>query len=439
MLYEELYEKTWKLFKQTILENRWIPHQPTSKQAEFLMLSCREALYGGAAGGGKSDALLMGALQYVEIPGFNAILFRRTYKDLMLPEALMDRSLEWLGNTEAHWSGKDYIWTFPSGAKIAFGHLEAEKHKFQYQSAAFQYIGFDELTQFSESQYRYLFSRLRRLKHFHVPLRMRSGSNPGNVGHDWVKRRFNIGDTIGERVSFQGRIFIPATLNDNPHLDQETYIQSLNQLDHITRRQYKEGDWSARHGGSKFFREWFPIIDTAPVSNLTIRYWDIAATEPKQGMEPDYTAGGKCSFINGQYIIEDMKRVQRSPQNVEKLIKQTAQLDGRHVSIYMEQEPGAAGKSLIDHYARNILVGYTFRGDKVTGPKEIRANPVSSAAEAGNVLLVRGRWNSEFLDEFEAFPLGAHDDQVDVISGCFAKIAMIPQENLTIMFGKRPK
>lgn len=234
-----------EIFGKTILENKYIPKRPhpitgesgpTPKQAAFLNLWCKEALYGGAAGGGKSDALLMGALQFVNEPGYSAIIFRRTYADLALPGALMDRSEEWLGGTDAHWNSIKHIWTFPSGATLTFGNLEHERDKYRYQSAEFQYIAFDELTQFLESQYRYLFSRLRRLEGSFVPLRMRSASNPGGIGHDWVKRRFLV---EGEA---HGRVFIPAKLDENPYLDQATYIQSLSELDPITRRQYLEGD-----------------------------------------------------------------------------------------------------------------------------------------------------------------------------------------------------
>ena len=132
----------------------------------------------------------MAALQYVDVPGYAALLFRRTYADLNLPGALMDRAHQWLGATAARWNAHDHRWTFPSGATLTFGYLETERDKYRYQSSELQYIGFDELTQFPESQYTYLFSRLRRLGDSEVPLRMRSASNPGGEGHEWVRARF---------------------------------------------------------------------------------------------------------------------------------------------------------------------------------------------------------------------------------------------------------
>ena len=410
-----------ELLKKTILQNRWIPlkHRKkiTPKQVEFLLLTCKEAFYGGAAGGGKSEALLMGALQFVNIKGYNALLLRRRFSDLILPEALMSRAEEWLGGTDARWKSKDHIWVFPSGAKLAFGYLEHEKDKYRYQSAAFQFIGFDELTQFTESQYRYLFSRLRRLEGVNIPLRMRSASNPGGIGHEWVKQRFIV---AGRE---KGRIFIPARLDDNPNIDRAQYIESLKELDPTTRARLLKGDWEIRDEGGLFHRSWFTIVDSYPKDARKIRYWDLAATQPKKGSDPDYTVGALVAEKDGIFYVVDIKRVRRTPQQVEALVKQTAQLDKKDVQIFMETEPGSAGKSLIDHYARHILVGYTFRGHKTTGSKEIRAQPVSSAAEAGNVKLVSASWNGDFLDEVELFPYGRYDDQVDAVSGAFLQLA----------------
>jgi predicted phage terminase large subunit-like protein len=398
-----------------VLLNQYIPHKPTPKQALALMVDNEEVLYGGAAGGGKSDWLLMSALQYVTVPSYSAIIFRRSFRDLALPGALMDRSKQWLMPTDAVWRGQENCWEFPSGAKLAFGYLDTDVDKYRYQSAEFQSIGFDEVTQFEEDKYRYLFSRLRRLKNSHVPLRMRAASNPGGIGHDWVKQRFMI-----EGLEYN-RVFISAKLTDNEHIDQESYVKSLNNLDPITRRQYLDGDWSARHGGSMFKREWFKIVKDAPAYLKKVRYWDKASTEPTKGKDPDYTTGGLMGEYKGIYYILDMKRMRGSPPQVEALIKQTTQTD---ISIpqYMEQEPGSSGVDVISHYAREVLNGYEFRGVKTTGPKTERAGPLASAAEAGNVYILQGTWNNAFLDEIEAFPDGSHDDQVDCVSGAFAKL-----------------
>jgi predicted phage terminase large subunit-like protein len=409
-----------QLFLTTILRNPYIPHKPTLKQAKFLLFNGEEGLYGGAAGGGKSDCLLMAALQYVTESGYNAILFRRTYSDLSLPGALMDRAKTWLlGRSGVTWNGTEHTFTFPSKAKLVFGYLDTEIDKFRYQGPEFQFIGFDELTQFTETQYRYLFSRLRRLKDSPIPLRMRAASNPGGVGHDWVKQRFL---TEGKMY---GRIFVPALLEDNPYLDQKEYKKSLSNLDPITKRQYLTGDWTARHGGSLFVREKAQIIPMLPAGLKFVRYWDKAATKPKpSNKDPDYTAGVKMAEQNGIFYVADVRRSRETPAEVQALIRQTAQLDSVSTAIYLEQEPGSSGVDTIDHYSRNVLKGYNFRGVKTSGSKTERANPMSAAWDAGNFRLLQAPWNSMFLDELEAFPLGGHDDQVDAASGAYSKLTV---------------
>lgn len=218
------------------------PQQPTPKQAEFLSLDCLEALYGGAAAGGKSSALLMAALQYVHVPGYAALLLRRTFADLALPGAIMDRAHAWLVGTGAMWNERDKRWSFPSGATLTFGYCETAKDVYRYQGAEFQFIGVDEATQWPEQPYRYLLSRLRRLEGSTVPLRARTSANPGGLGHEWVKRRF-IESTDPERR------FVAAQLADNPHVDAVAYRRSLAQLDENTRRQLEEGIWERDTGG----------------------------------------------------------------------------------------------------------------------------------------------------------------------------------------------
>mgnify|MGYP003676966333 FL=1 len=398
---------------------QYIPHKPTTKQLAFLLLDNREALYGGAAGGGKSDALLMGALQYVSRPDYAALLLRRSYTDLALPGALMDRAREWLMPTDARWNDKSKTWTFPSGATISFGYLEQVGAEYRYQSTEFQYIGFDELTQFTENQYRYLFSRLRKRSDVDTPLRMRSASNPGGIGHEWVKQRFIDSDSVDN-----GRIFISARLPDNPHLDSDSYMQSLQELDPITRRQLLAGDWTARQAGGLFRREWFAVVEEAPVwIKKSVRYWDLAATPKRVGNDPDYTAGVRVDYASdGMYYVVDVQRMRGTPADVERRIAQTAAIDGSSTQIVIEQEPGASGVNTVYNYVTRVLADYTVRGQRATGSKLERAGPVSSQAEVGNIRLLRGAWLPEFLDELEAFPYGGHDDQVDALSGSVMRL-----------------
>jgi hypothetical protein len=240
---------------------KYVPQDATERQKLFLSLPHQEAFYGGAAGGGKSSALLMGGLEHVEVPKYSALILRRTFQDLSKPGALLDRSREWLSQTGARYNDQKKQWRFPSGAVLAFGYLENDADIYQFQSAEYQYIGFDELTQFTERQYRYLFSRLRRLVDSNVPLRMRSASNPGGIGADWVAARFIPDDWQPEDAEDlrvyekEGRAFVPARLEDNPYLDQETYEQSLSELDDVTRAQLRRGDWRIRPQGN-IYKAW---------------------------------------------------------------------------------------------------------------------------------------------------------------------------------------
>ena len=217
----------------------------------------REAFYGGAGGGGKSDALLMGALQYVDIPGYNALLLRRTFPELDKPEALLSRSHEWLDDTDALWVAGKKQWVFPSGATLTFGHMANESDKTNYKGGAYQYIGWDELTGFTETQYRYLFGWLRRLKGVDIPLRVRAASNPGDIGHEWVKERFVNPGSLE-------RPFIKALIADNPALDRDDYLQSLAEMTPVERERIMNGNWDIMPDGIAFRREWFTFADTVP-------------------------------------------------------------------------------------------------------------------------------------------------------------------------------
>jgi predicted phage terminase large subunit-like protein len=358
----------------------------------------------------------MGAAQYFDVPGYNALILRRTFVDLSMPDAIMDRAIRWWRGV-AHWNVMKKRFTFPSGATLTFGYLATDNDVYGYQGAAFQYVGFDELTQFTEKQYRYLFSRLRRIEGTNVPIRMRAASNPGGVGHEWVRQRFI------DRGPRTGRIFVPARLRDNPYIDAVEYRKSLAKLDPVTRAQLLNGDWTARTDGGYFRREWFPIVDAAPAEATRERRWDFAATEATGKNDPDWTVGALVSkTAAGIFTVEDIRRVRASPASVEALVQQTAALDGRAVPIYIEQEPGSGGKNTISTYMR-LLAGYNVHGERSTGPKEEFIKPFSAQAEGGNVRLVRGEWLSAFFDEAEAWPLGGHDDQLDATGKAVVHLA----------------
>ncbi len=234
---------------------KYCPHTPWPRQRTFLDLDCREAFYGGAAAGGKSEALLMAALQYVHVPGYSALILRRDTQRLRLAGGLIPRSHEWLHATGAKWNGTDRRWTFETGgepAMISFGYLQDSNDKYRYGSSEFQFIGFDELTEFPEDDYLFLFSRLRRRRDIPVPLRMRSASNPGGAGHHWVKNRFinDNDDASNSGVLWKDdAAYVPARIDDNPAVDADEYRQSLMNLPSVVRERLMNGDWSISETG----------------------------------------------------------------------------------------------------------------------------------------------------------------------------------------------
>lgn len=370
----------------------------------------------------------MASLQFVDIPGYSAILFRRTYADLSLPGALIDLSKQWLQpfvqSGEVRWSEKEKVYKFPSGATLSFGYLESENDKYRYQGSAFQFIGFDEVTQISPDNYRYLFSRLRKDKSLNVPLRVRATTNPGGLYSDFYYNRFFV---EGEE---NGRIFIAAGIDDNKYLDAEQYREALKELDPVTRAQLEDGNWNVREAGDVFDRHWFQIVpaDSLPLTAPCVRFWDLASIDPKKRKKksrgkdnPDWTVGFKMRSSQGMYIIDDIIRVQKKPNEIENLIRTTAEFDGHSCCIEMEQEPGSSGAITIDHYARNVLPDFNFKGVTSTGSKVERARNASSAAQAGRILVSNQCRNiTAFFDELDTFPYGAHDDTIDGLSGAVA-------------------
>lgn len=414
-------------------ESPYIPVTPHPKQAAFLALDKhKEVGYGGATGPGKSWALLMAALLYADRPVYDALLLRKSFAELDKPGALMSVAGDWLSG-KAHYNSQQHKWDFANGATLSFGYLETMKDRYQYQSARYDFIGFDEAGGFRKDDYTFLFSRCRRAVGSDIPPRVRSATNPIGPGLEWYRNRFIVeGPSVG-------RPFIQGTLEDNPSLDREAYELMLMELDPVMQRQLRHGEWWVHAPGTMFHRERFPVVEideVPPNIRQWIRFWDMAATEEQAGDDasgdggPDWTCGLLLAQdFNDRCYIFDVIRGRWGSEEAEQMVLNTAREDTKVTSIRMEQEPGSSGKKVIDDFARKLR-GFAFEGIRATGAKEVRARPVAAAAgpRRKEIAVVRTarfhRWYPVLMAELEAFPdPHIHDDQVDGLSGAYNSLS----------------
>lgn len=242
-----------------------MPMKPHPRQADFLKLTCEEALYGGAAGSGKSEALLMWLAEGIHLPTYSAIIFRRTFKQLYKSnDSLVAKSHRLFLPLGGVWNGSNFQWRFPSGAMIEFGGLDHLNSIYNYQGPSFHRIAFDELTQFLEDQYLYLFSRIRAVVGFPLGMGVRASANPGGEGHLWVKERFITDDAMNLLTGLEteqrtpdglvcwktpDRAFVPARLADNPSIQFAEYVKKLSHLNPVERERLLNGDWRILESG----------------------------------------------------------------------------------------------------------------------------------------------------------------------------------------------
>lgn len=359
--------------------------------------------------------MLMAALRYVDVPGYAAVVFRRTYPQLTASGGLLPRAQEWLAGTGAVWNGQTHTWTFPSGARLSFGAMQHEEDKYQWKGAEFAFVGFEEASEFEPSQLDYLRSRLRRPRFgpvSAVPLRMRYTSNPGGPGHEWLRERF-----VRHRND-RWRVFIPAGLADNPHLGPEYRAQLEGLADEVEKARLLHGDWDATGGGTVFQREWFEVLDAAPSDVVRrVRGWDFAATRDAGCA----TVGARwAKTASGLFVVEDLVVGHWDPGARDEVVLATAAADGPDVEVDWEQEPGSAGKDTKWHLTQR-LAGYRTWGTPSTGDKVTRAGAWASQAKLGRVKLLRGEWNGRFLNAVQRFP-EAFRDEIDACSVAFRRL-----------------
>lgn len=424
-------------------------------QTEFLTTTADIALYGGAAGGGKSFALLLEPLRHSNNGRFGAVMFRRNSTQVRNEGGLWDESMLLYRPLDAHPREAILEHEFPSGMRVRFAHLENEKTIYDWQGAQIPLICFDELTHFTEKQFWYMLSRNRstsrvpgyvratcnpdadswvaKLVEWYIdeegyPIPERSGAirwfvRRDNVTH-WGDSREELMERFGAKAKPKSFTFIAAKLEDNRILMEvdPDYEANLEALDYVDRMRLRDGNWKVRaSAGNVFNRTWFKYVSAIPSGWIAAcRYWDRAATKPHAGnKDPDWTRGVLLYMYPGnQFLVADMRSLQDSPGQVEKLILQTAHHDGQHVKVRAQRDPGSAGVGEALNFIR-MLSGFDVDTDVETRKKLTRAKPLSAQVEAGNVSVLIAPWNEPFLTELEGFPDGGHDDAVDAAAGAF--------------------
>lgn len=431
-------------------------------QETFLGSSADIAIYGGAAGGGKTWALLMEPLRHIANPGFGAVFFRRSTVQVRNEGGLWDESEKLYPIIGATPREHVLSWEFPAGATVSFAHLEHDKTVLNWQGSQIPLICFDELTHFSQKQFWYMVSRNRSM--CGVRPYIRATCNPD--ADSWVAEFIawwidqETGLPIPDRAGVvrwfvrindalvwaddpaeleakhpgippKSATFIPAKLTDNAALmaADPGYMANLLALPKVERERLLGGNWKIRAAaGLLFKRSWVTVVDAAPSDLRIVRGWDLAGTPKTEGNDPDWTAGTKIgkSRSTGRYIVLHHVRDRDTPHKVEALIANTASHDGKGVEISLPQDPGQAGKAQVTTLIR-MLSAYTARATPETGDKETRFGPFSAQCEAGNVDVLRGPWNEGWFTELEAFPDAAHDDDADSTARAFNTLSLTRQ------------
>ena len=332
----------------------YVPCVLHAKQRAFLALEHLEALYGGAAGGGKTEALLADVLRFVGRPGFHALVLRRTFRELNLPGSIMHRAIEWVGREL--WNDLDKRFTFPGGAILQFGYCESESDLARYKSAQFHRIVVDEITEWREKWFAFLFSRIRRKAGDTIPLGMRAATNPDGVGADWVRRRFGIeeGEVVTELREHEDRAFLPARAEDNPSLDLASYDAALRKLGPVKYKQLRWGQW-LRDGEGLVYGDFDPTrneVETPPTTPEGTPPYEWTHIVGVDFGVVDPTAFAVLAWRRGSRVVYVLESYARAQMSVTEAAEELKALLARYPASRVVGDVGGMGKAFEVEFRR---------------------------------------------------------------------------------------
>lgn len=432
------------------------------------------AIGGGSAGSGKTAALLMDCANpnHLKVKGYNATIFRRSFPQITNPGGLLDESRILYSDIGGKLKLNPLDWSFETGAKISFRHIQYDKSVYDYQGSQICKLCFDELTHFSEEVVFYMLSRNR--SGCGVKPTVRATCNPD--ADSWVakfiewwidqdsglpikerrgKLRYFIrredetiwGDSEeelkekwGNDVVAKSATFIYGTAEENQKLLEKdpNYIANLQALHPVEKARLLYGNWKVRfEAGAIFDRHWFTVIDEIPDNErrgIKVRFWDMAATAKDTASKQNelnkafYTANMRMQKIGDNYYITDVKWQRIKGGEIEQWLIDVAREDGEEVRIRWELEGGSAAKIVAESFREKLLDDngdYDVRAIKPQGDKVTRALKVASCASRGEIFVLNREWTNKFLNSVQDFdgsrkPLT--NDIVDCLSGCFNEL-----------------
>lgn len=437
-------------------------------QEKFLASTAEIAIYGGAAGGGKTFAILMEPLRYIHTKGYRAVIFRKNFNQIFASGGIWDESREIYGDISGAKSVQTpkFKWSFNNKAHIYFDFLGRDADVEKWQGSQITFIGFDELTHFTERQFFYMMSRNRSTcgvrpyiratcnpdadswvakfiewwidQETGYPIPERSGKKRymARIEADdnviWADTRQELLDKGIAPEKIKSVTFIASTLEDNKILMEKDpgYKANLESLPLVERERLLHGNWKIKAAAGMFFKriQLGEILTTLPNDIVSlVRGWDLAATDTDENDEAAYTAGVLMARrSNGRFLIIDVINQQLKAGDVRKLLKQTAALDNityGYVRQRLPQDPGQAGKAQAESFAL-MLAGYDFSIQLESGSKQTRAEPMAALWQQGFFDIMAGEWNESYLNQLESFPESKYKDMVDAGSSAFNEITL---------------